>query len=145
MPLSTRTGGVYAQAAGRRCQVEFIAFLEYLDREIPRAVRRIHPVLDNYPTHTGKLVEEWLEERPRFRVFHPPVDRSWMNQVGRWFGIRKRKRLRIVDFAREDHLAERLMEFVREWDEPAHRFRWTKESFDRILERGESVRGAAVA
>jgi transposase len=143
--FDTRTGKVYAQAAGRKRQAEFIAFLEYLDREIPKAIRRIHLVLDNYSTHTGKLVKGWLKRHRRFRFFHPPVHCSWMNQVEQWFSILKRKRLRIVDFASKDHLAERLMAFVREWNERAHRSQWTKESFDRILEKCESVQESAVA
>jgi transposase len=143
--FDTRTGKVYAQTAGRKRQAEFIAFLEHLDREIPGSIRRIRVVLDNYSTHTGKLVRRWLEKHPRFRFFHPPVHCSWMNQVEQWFGILKRKRLRIVDFAGKEHLAERLMAFVREWNERAHGFRWTKESFDRILEKCEPVPEQAVA
>jgi transposase len=136
--FDTRTGKVYARTAGRKRQAEFIAFLEHLDREIPRSIRRIHLVLDNYSTHTGKLVREWLLKHPRFRFFHPPVHCSWMNQVEQWFGILKRKRLRIIDFASKDHLAERLMAFVGEWNERAHPFKWTDRSFTKVLAKCEA-------
>jgi transposase len=144
--FDTRTGKVYAQTAGRKRQAEFIAFLEYLDREIPETIRRIHVVLDNYSTHTGKQVRAWLKKHRRFRFVHPPVHCSWMNQVEQWFGILKRKRLRIVDFPSKDHLAERLMAFVREWNERAHRFHWTAKSFEKVLaqcERSEETKDAA--
>jgi transposase len=144
--FDTRTGKVYAQTAGRKRQAEFIAFLEYLDREIPKTIRRIHGVLDNYSTHTGKQVRAWLKKHRRFRFVHPPVHCSWMNQVEQWFGILKRKRLRIVDFPSKDHLAERLMAFVREWNERAHRFNWTEKSFEKVLaqcERSEEMKDAA--
>ena len=39
-----------------------------------------------------------------------------MNQVEQWFSILQRKRLRMSDFADVDHLAERLMAFVAEWN-----------------------------
>ena len=144
--FDTRPGRVYAQTAGRKRQAEFIAFLEYLDREIPKSIRRIHVVLDNYSTHTGKQVRAWLARHPRFRFVHPPVHCSWMNQVEQWFGILKRKRLRIVDFPSKDQLAERLMAFVREWNERAHRFNWTEKSFEKVLarcERSEKTKDAA--
>ena len=136
--FDTRTGKVYAQTAGRKRQVEFIAFLEHLHREIPRSFRRVHLVMDNYATHTGKLVRRWLAKHPRFRFFHPPVHCSWMNQVEQWFGILKRKRLRIIDFASKEHLSERLMAFVREWNERAHPFKWTEGSFSKVLARCEA-------
>jgi transposase len=136
--FDTRTGKVYARTAGRKRQAEFIAFLEHLDREIPRSIRRIRLVLDNYSTHTGKLVREWLLKHPRSRSFHPPVHCSWMNQVEQWFGIPKRKRLRIIDFASKDHLAERPMAFVSEWNEWAHPFKWTERSFTKVLAKCEA-------
>ena len=69
------------QTAGRKRQVEFIAFLNHLDNEISRSFRRIHLVMDNYSRHTGKLVKQWLVKHPRFRFFHPPVHCSCMNRV----------------------------------------------------------------
>jgi len=47
---------------------------------------------------------------------------SWMNQIEQWFGLVQRKRLRISDFTDLDHLAERLMAFVAEWNTHAHPF-----------------------
>src|SRR3954447_14238192 len=142
--LDTRTGKVYAQTVGRKRQVEFIAFLEHLDREIPRSFRRVHLVMDNYATHTGKLVRRWLKKHPRFRFFHPPVHCSWMNQVEQWFGILKRKRLRIIDFASKEHLSERLLAFVSEWNERAHPFKWTEGSFSKVLTRCEASSAPAL-
>jgi hypothetical protein len=85
--------------APRKRQAEFLTFLEQLDREIPAAVTTIHLVLDNLRMHKGKHVQAWLAKHPRFVFHHPPVHCSWMNQVEQWFGILRRKRLRIVDFA----------------------------------------------
>jgi len=106
--FDTRTGKVWGQTYERKRQEEFIAFLSYLDREIPPTVTLVHIVLDNLRMHKGKKVQAWLVKHPRFVLHHPPVHCSWMNQVEQWFSILQRKRLRIADFADKQALAERL-------------------------------------
>ena len=59
------------------------------------------------------------EDHPRFVCHFLPVHCSWMNQVEQWLSILQRKRLRISDFASLDHLAERLMAYVSEWNAAA--------------------------
>jgi transposase len=131
--FDTRTGRVYGMTASRKRQAEFITFLEQLEREIPASVKTIHIVLDNLRMHKGKQVQAWLAKHPRFVFHHPPVHCSWMNQVEQWFGILRRKRLRIVDFASKEHLAERLMAFISEWNEIAHPFNWTSKSVAKVM------------
>jgi transposase len=131
--FDTRTGKVYGMTASRKRQAEFIAFLEQLDRAIPASVTTIHVVLDNLRMHQGKQVQAWLAKHPRFVFHHPPVHCSWMNQVEQWFGILKRKRLRIADFADKEQLAERLMAFISEWNEIAHPFHWTSKSVAKVM------------
>jgi transposase len=131
--FDTRTGKVSGMTAPRKRQSEFIAFLEQLEREIPASVRTIHIVLDNLRMHKGKQVQAWLAKHPRFVFHHPPVHCSWMNQVEQWFGILRRKRLRIVDFPSKDHLAARLKAFISEWNEIAHPFNWTSKSVVKVM------------
>ena len=131
--FDTRTGKVYGLTASRKRQSEFIAFLEQLNREIPASVTTIHIVLDNLRMHKGKQVQAWLAQHPRFVFHHPPVHCSWMNQVEQWFGILKRKRLRIADFPSKERLAERLMALISEWNEIAHPFNWTSKSVAKVM------------
>lgn len=49
--FDTRTGKVYATTASRKRQVEFITFLEHLDREIAPTITTLHSVLDNVRMH----------------------------------------------------------------------------------------------
>src|SRR6516162_6649229 len=135
--FDTRTGKVYAHTAERKRQKEFIEFLTKLDREIPKCFTKIHLVMDNLRMHTGKQVQVWLEQHPRFKFHHPPVHCSWMNQVEQWFSILQRKRLAFPDFADKAHLAERLHSFVAEWNEHAHPFNWTKKSVAKIMAKCE--------
>jgi len=131
--FDTRTGKVYARTAERKRQVEFIAFLEQMDREVPATITTIHLVLDNLPMHKGKQVRAWLAEHPRFVFHHPPVHCSWMNQVEQWFSILARKRLRIADFADKAALSERLMAFVSHWNERAHPFNGSTKSVAKVM------------
>jgi len=131
--FDTRSGHVYARTARRKRQVEFIAFLEHLDQEVPACVTTIHLVMDNLPMHNGRTVQAWLAAHPRFQFHFPPVHCSWMNQVEQWFSILQRKRLRIADFADLAHLEERLMAFVAEWNVHAHPFNWSSKSVAKVM------------
>src|SRR3954463_8619970 len=131
--FDTRTGKVYGSTASRKRQVEFIAFLEQLDREIPATIKTIHIVLDNLRMHKGKQVQAWLAQHSRFVFHHPPVHCSWMNQVEQWFSILQRKRLRIADFADKAALAERLQAFIAEWNQVAHPFKWSTKSVAKVM------------
>jgi len=135
--FDTRTGKVYGRTAERKRQVEFIAFLEQLDRELPPEKTKVHVVLDNLRMHKGKHVMAWLAQHPRFVFHHPPVHCSWMNQVEQWFGILQRKRLAIADFADKAELAERLAAFIREWNEHAHPFNWSTKSVAKVMAKCE--------
>jgi transposase len=137
--FDTRSGQVWGYMGERKRQIEMIAFLNQLDADIPASVRKVYVVLDNVRMHTGKQVQEWLSAHPRFVWVHPPVHCSWMNQVEQWFGILKRQRLRLVDFASKAALSERIRTFIQQWNERAHPFRWTTRSFDKILAKCEPV------
>jgi transposase len=131
--FNTRTGHVYGYTAERKRQKEFIEFLEMLEREIPVDITLIHVVLDNLRMHKGKQVQAWLAQHPRFVFHHPPVHCSWMNQVEQWFSILQRKRLAIVDFANKTELAEKLHQFIAQWNEKAHPFSWSTKSVAKVM------------
>ena len=136
--FDTRTGKVYARTERRKRQVEFLAFLSQLEQEIPVAKTQVYLVMDNLKMHKGKLVRDWLATHPRFVCHFVPVHCSWMNQVEQWFSILQRKRLRISDFASLDHLAERLMAFVAEWNAQAHPFNWSTKSAAKVMAKCEA-------
>lgn len=143
--FNTRTGEVIGRCYDRKRQVEFIDFLEVLDREIAATVRTIHVVLDNVRVHKGKQVQAWLAAHPRF-VFHfTPVHCSWMNQVEQWFGVVQRKRLRLADFASKEALREAIAQFITESNEHAHPYRWDQRSAAKVCAWAERRHLDAVA
>jgi len=127
------TGQVYGQCYHRKRQKEFIAFLTYLDEQIPPTVTTVHIVCDNVSTHHGKQVRQWLQDHPRFRFHFTPVHCSWMNQVEQWFSILQRKRFRVADFHSIDQLRDKINDFVREWNERAHPFNWSEKSVAKLM------------
>jgi hypothetical protein len=131
--FDTRSGRVYAVTAWRKRQVEYLTLLEHLDQAIPAATTTIHLLADNVSVHHGKLVQRWLDDHPRFVAHFTPVHCSWMNPVEQWFGILRRKRLRSPNFANLAALQQAIHQFIAEWNEIAHPFRWTAHSFDKIL------------
>ncbi len=141
--FDTRSGKVYGRTADRKRQVEFIALLEQRDAELPPEKAKIHVVLDNLRMHKGKQVRAWLARHPRF-VFHfPPVHCSWMNQVEQWFGILRRKGLRIADFADKAELARKLADFIEAWNRHAHPFNWTTKPVAKVMAKCELPIGIA--
>ena len=137
--FNTRTGWVYGRTARRKRQVEYRALLEDWDRLVPPTITVIHLLADNVSVHHGKQVQAWLAAHPRFVAHFTPVHCSWMNPVEQWFSILQRKRLHQATFAGVAELAERLAQFIAEWNEVAHPFRWTPQSFAKILAKVEAA------
>ena len=134
--FDTRSGKVYARTERRKRQVEFVEFialLSQLDRDIPASVTNICLVLDNLRVHKGKQVQAWLQDHSRFVCLFLHVHCSWMNQVEQWWSHLQRKRLRISDLSSLNHLAERLMAFVEEWNAQAHPFNWSLKSATKVM------------
>jgi hypothetical protein len=137
--LDTRSGHVTGLTARRKRQTEYLALLTTLDQIIPPAITSIHLLADNVSVHHGRQVQAWLAVHPRFVAHFTPVHCSWMNPIEQWFSILQRKRLRYPDFAGLPELAAALAQFIDEWNERAHPFRWTPESFARILDQAEAA------
>ena len=136
--FDTRSGKVYATSKERKRQIEFIEFLEQLERELDPKLTLVHLVMDNVRMHKGKLVQAWLAAHPRYQCHFPPVHCSWMNQVEQWFSILQRKRFTLTNFASLAELSERLEAFVKEWNEKAHPFNWSSSSASKVLAKCET-------
>jgi transposase len=137
--FDTRSGRTYGVTARRKRQVEYLTLLEQLDRTLSPTITAIHLLADNVSVHHGKLVQQWLAAHPRFLAHVTPVHCSWMNPVEQWFGILRRKRLRSPSFADLAALQRAIHQFIAEWNEIAHPFRWTAASFEKILAKVDAA------
>ena len=62
-----------------------------------------------------------------------------MNPVEQWFSILRRKRLRSPNFPDLAALQHAIHQFIAEWNEIAHPFRWTAASFEKILAKVDAA------
>ena len=137
--FDTRSGQVYGVTTRRKRQVEYLTLLERLDQTIPASVTTIHLLADNVSVHHGTLVRAWLAAHPRFVAHFTPVHCSWMNPVEQWLGMLRRQRLRSPTFAELPALQRASLQFITEWHQIAHPFRWTANSFDNSLAQAEAA------
>lgn len=137
--FDTRTGKVTGILHPRKRQVELIELLNKLDREIPKEVTRIYLVCDNVSIHKGKKTRAWLEAHSRFQMHFLPVHCSWMNQIEQWFSTLQRKRLKGPNFADLKDLETKVLDFVNEWNQVAHPYKWTSKSFQKTLSKCEDT------
>jgi DDE superfamily endonuclease len=96
--LNVLDGTVLTRCAPKKRHTEFLAFLQQLDRSVPKR-REIHLILDNYGTHTHPHVEAWFAARPRYHRHFVPTSASWLNLVERWFADITRKRIAVAPSA----------------------------------------------
>jgi transposase len=122
--LNILDGTVLARCAPRKRHVEFLAFLEQLDRSAPKGCE-IHLILDNYSTHTHPNVEAWFVARPRYHRHFVPTSASWLNLVERWFADIARKRIRRGTFRSLADLIRAIEEYVTHHNRHAEPFIWT--------------------
>ncbi len=123
--LSVLEGTVIGQCQERHRHTEFIAFMERVERAVPKRRREIHLILDNYGTHTHPKVKEWFAAHPRYHLHFTPTSSSWINLVERWFAEITRKRIRRGTFRSVPELIRAIRDYLRETNEHPRPFVWT--------------------
>jgi transposase len=122
--LNVLQGTVIGACLPRQRHVEFLAFLEKIERCTPRR-RQIHMILDNYGTHTHPKVQAWFAAHPRYHLHFTPTGASWLNLVERWFAEITRKRIRRGTFRSVAALTQAIREYLREHNKQPRPFIWT--------------------
>lgn len=122
--LNVLQGTVIGACLPRQRHVEFLAFLEKIERSTPRR-RDIHMILDNYGTHTHRKVQAWFVAHPRYHLHFTPTGASWLNLVERWFAEITRKRIRRGTFRSVAALTQAIREYLREHNKHPRPFIWT--------------------
>ena len=123
--LNTLTGKVIERCLPRHRHEEFIEFLEYLDRFVPRKLD-LHLIMDNYATHKHPKVKEWFAAHPRYYVHFTPTSSSWLNAVERFFAEITNRRIRRGTFGSVAALKRAITAYVNDHNKTATPFIWTK-------------------
>jgi transposase len=122
--LNVHEGGVAGWVADSTRSENFVGFLGDLVRQTPAGLD-LHCIVDNLKTHSTDLVEEFLAAHPHVHLHFTPTHASWLNQVELFFSILERRLLRRGEFGSVDHLAERVIAFIKDYNRRAAPFRWT--------------------
>ena len=136
--LNTQTGKVTGACYPRHRSEEFLHFMNQVAAE--HKGRNLHVIVDNFSTHKGDDVREWLGRNPNVTFHYTPVGSSWMNQIEIWFGILTRQSIRRGTFASVPHLTRTIKQYISTWNEDAEPFKWTATANEiigkvRIIER----------
>jgi transposase len=117
-------GTVHGKIITRNDSATFIEFLTEIDASIPPDLD-IYLVMDNGSSHVSKATKAWLADHPRFHVTRTPCHASWLNMIEIWFSVLTRKVLRRGEFASRQALADKIIEFIGEYNAKARPFRWS--------------------
>jgi transposase len=102
----------------------FVEFLADLVAQTPPGLD-LHCIVDNLSAHTTDKVAAFLDDNPGVHLHFTPTHASWLNQVELFFSILERRLLRRGEFDSVDHLAERIIAFIKDYNRRAAPFRWT--------------------
>ena len=102
----------------------FVEFLSDLVAQTPAGLD-LHCIADNLSAHKTDKVADFLADNPHVHLHYTPTHASWLNQVELFFSILERRLLRRGEFDSVDHLAERVIAFIKDYNRKAAPFRWT--------------------
>jgi len=122
--LNVLDGTVLGSCMPRHRHIEFLAFLERIERVTPKR-RAIHLILDNYGTHKHPAVQAWFAAHPRYHLHFTPTGASWPNLVERWFAEITRQRIRRGTFRSVPELIRAIHAYLREHNKEPRPFLWT--------------------
>jgi transposase len=131
--LEIATGKVITDLRARHTTDDFIAFLNTINRNVPKNLD-VHVVLDNLSTHKTPKVQKWLLRHRRFHFHFTPTYGSWMNLVERWFSALTTKKLQRSAHNSVKALATDIEAWVDHWNHDPKPYVWHR-SADEILDR----------
>jgi len=130
--LDTKSGTLIGETQRRHRSVEFRAFLDTIEKNVPQELD-VHLILDNYGTHKTQLIRDWLAKRPRFHLHFTPSSASWLNLVERWFALLTEKQLRRGVHRSTKELETAIRNYIQHHNKNPKPFVWHK-SAEQILD-----------
>jgi len=122
--LVVHSGEIIADVKDRHTRVEFIEFLDEINRRCPKD-RIIHVIADNLAVHKTPEVKAWLTHHARFQMHFTPTHASWLNQIELFFSIFARQFLKDGIFDSKHELVDGIMAYISRYNETSKPFRWT--------------------
>jgi hypothetical protein len=134
-----RRGGVFGRSEPRGGIAPFDRLVHQVMTKEPYAsARRVFWIVDNGSSHRGQKSIDRLQGRwPNLILVHTPLHASWLNQIEIYFSIVQRKVLTPNDVAALAHVARRLNDFERHYNQLAEPFGWnfTRDKLNDLIAR----------
>jgi transposase len=130
--LDVASGNVITKMTDQHRAVEFRAFLNLINRNVP-ADLAVHVIVDNASTHKAPEIQRWLQRHRRFTFHFTPTYSSWLNQVERWFAELTTKKLRRSTHHTVRQLRNDITAWTEHWNTDPRPYRWHKTA-DEILD-----------
>ncbi len=121
--LEVHSGQVRAESIQRNDSTTFIRFLRRLLQAYPD--KDLYLIADNGSSHRSKKTLAWVGKHKRLHLTFTPTHASWLNQIEIWFGILTRQVVRRGIFKSRQELVDRLMNFIKAYNQEARPFEWT--------------------
>lgn len=121
--LDYATGKIISQTKNRHRHQEWLAFLKKIEAEVDPKLD-IHIICDNYSTHKHAKVQEWLRQKPRFKIHFTPTSASWVNLVERFFRDISQEAILPQSFPNLPSLVASLTRYIAERNLNPKRYIW---------------------
>ena len=148
--LDVASGTVLSQCKPRHRHQEFLAFLRYLEAQLPPDLDA-HLIVDNYGTHKAPKVKSWVKWRnsqqqkkhgtDRLVMHFTPTSSSWMNLVERFFRDLSEEAIREGSFSHVRELESSIEEYLAQRNLAPKRYVWKKKG-EEILAKIQRSRAA---
>jgi len=125
--LNVLDGKIIGECMPKHRQSEFLKFLKRIDNETPRDLE-LHLIVDNYSSHKGSLVRDWLARHPRIHFHFTPTSSSWLNLVERFFSEITMKMIRRGVFQSVQSLTTSITNYLDRHNQSPKKFVWTKDA-----------------
>ena len=125
--LNVLDGKIIGECMPKHRQSEFLRFLKRIDKETPKDLA-LHLIVDNYSSHKGYLVNEWLARHPRIHFHFTPTSSSWLNLVERFFSEITMKMIRRGVFQSVQSLTASITNYLDQHNQSPKKFVWTKDA-----------------
>ena len=136
-------GKVLSATAPAHTHVEWLAFLQQIDRETPPELA-LHLIVDNYATHKHSVVKAWLAKHPRFHLHFTPTGSSWLNLVERFFRDLTVDVVRDGSFCNVRELTRAIETYLAERNLQPKPYRWRADGAE-ILRKIHAARAKLVS
>ena len=124
-----KAGFVIGKCMPRHRAIEFRAFLDECERNVPKGLD-IHVVMDNASSHKTEIIKRWFAKRPHWCVHYTPTSSSWINQVERFFALLAEKQIKRGAHRSVKALIADIMDFIAKRNADPQPLRWTKSADD---------------